>query len=105
MSSMSRPRSHSLPSGFGRLLVEKFGRGRFLIVAGDREELEGQLRGAGADTEWFESANELAPDGRANSAGTSATVAIWFYPREKEGDEASARALAGAARSIILIPE
>ena len=102
---MLRPRSHSLPSGFGRLLVERFGGGRFLIIGGDRDELQRQLRGAGAETAWFESATELATAVSTDAAGPGTAIVIWIYPREKAGDEASARAVAGAAKSILLIPE
>ena len=102
---MSRPRSHALPSGFGRLLVEKFGRARFLIIGGEREEVERQLGGAGAETAWFGSANELTAADPGSGDGPQNVIAIWFYPREKGADEAFARPLAGAARSILLIPE
>lgn len=102
---MSRPRSHSLPSGAGRLLVEKFGRIRFLIVGGDRDEIALQLRGAGAETEWFESAAELTAARGPNHAGPGSDVAIWFYPPENATDETSARAVVDVAKSILLIPE
>jgi O-antigen biosynthesis protein len=97
---MLRPRSHSLPSGFGRMLVEKFGQGPFLVVGGDREELERQFAAAGAETAWFDSAGALS-----NGAGNGAEIAIWFYPRESATDKGSARILATAAKSILLIPE
>jgi O-antigen biosynthesis protein len=95
---MLRPRSHSLPSGVGRMLVEKFGRGRFVVVGGSRGELEPQFAAAGAEVAGYESANDLPNRGDAE-------LAIWFYPRNNETDEASARALAAAAKSILLIPE
>src|SRR3954469_7723431 len=98
MSPMLRPRSHSLPSGFGRMLVEKFGRGRFLLVGGDQDELERQFSAAGAEIAWSESATGL-PN------GAEAELGIWFYPRENAADEASARAMAAAAKSVLLIPE
>src|SRR4051812_26626256 len=106
MSSMFRPRSHSLPSGFGRVLVEKFGRGRFLVIGGNRDELERQFRAGGAEMAWFESAAELASSGLPNgAAGPGAAVGIWFYPRESNADQASARALAAIAKSILLLAE
>jgi GT2 family glycosyltransferase len=82
------------------MLVEKFGRGRFVIVGGDRNDLERQFTAAGAETAWFESATALPNDG-----GSDAEVAIWFYSRESKSDDDSTRVLAGAARSILLIPE
>jgi GT2 family glycosyltransferase len=97
---MLRPASHSLPSGFARMLVEKFGPGRFLVVAGDREELEPQFGAAGVETAWVESATDLS-----NGAGSGADLAIWFYPRENMADESSARVLATAAKSVLLIPQ
>jgi GT2 family glycosyltransferase len=102
---MSRLPSYFLPSGFGRLLVEKFGRGRFLVVGGDQEELQRQLKGAGAETEWFKSPAEVATAPSPDHAGVRGEVAVWFYPREKAGDEAAAAALSAAASSILLIPE
>jgi O-antigen biosynthesis protein len=82
------------------MLVEKFGSGRFLLVGGDRAEIERQFTAAGAETAWFESAAALP-----NDAGSGAEVAIWFYPRDSKSDEDSARSLVGAAKSIVLIPE
>jgi GT2 family glycosyltransferase len=82
------------------MLVEKFGRGPFLLVGGDRTELERQFTAAGAEAAWFESAMALP-----NGADSGAEVAIWFYPRESESDRDSADALAVAARSILLVPE
>jgi O-antigen biosynthesis protein len=102
---MLRPRSHSLPSGFGRLVVDKFGRGRFIVAGGEREELERQFAAAGAEIAWFASAAELSPPGLANGAGPNADLAIWFYPRESAGDEAAVRGLVAAAKSILLVPD
>ena len=80
------------------MLVEKFGRGPFRVVGGDRDELERQFTAAGAKVAWSESATALPKTGEAE-------LAIWFYPRENAADEASARAMAAAAKSVLLIPE
>ena len=80
------------------MLVEKFGRGRFLVVGGNRDELERQLTAAGAEIAWSQSAADL-PN------GAEAELAIWFYPRESGADEVSARAVAAAAKSVLLVPD
>ena len=82
------------------MLAEKFGPGRFLVVGGHRDELERQFAAAGVETAWVESATGLS-----NGADSGAELAIWFYPRDSATDQASARGLATAAKSVLLIPE
>jgi GT2 family glycosyltransferase len=105
MSTVLRPRSHSLPPGFAHLIAQKFGRGPFLIAGGPRDEIERQFRAAELSTTVFASVNDLAPGASHNGAGMGASMAIWFYPGQDTFDEQAAAALAAAADSILLVPE
>jgi GT2 family glycosyltransferase len=105
MSSVLRPRSHSLPPGFARLVAQKFGPGPFLVVGAERDELERQFGAAEALATVAGSIAELAPALLQNGSGARADLAIWFYPRDSAGDEHAVQALAAAAENILLVPE
>ncbi len=100
-----RPRFHSLPSSFARLIVAKFGRRKFLIVGGDREELERQFVAAEVEAVRLHSSKDLASGPSPNGVEPEADVALWFYPRDGDDDAGTGRALAIAAENILLIPE
>lgn len=98
------PISHSVPSGFGQLLAQRFGAGPILLMAREREEVERQLRNAGITF------NILEPDARAagasqNGSGTGNRAAVWFYSEEGGGDAGIIETLAASADQIVLIPE
>src|SRR6267378_4275540 len=97
MSTVLRPRSHSLPSGFAQLIARKFGRGPFLVAGAERDELERQFRAAETDAAVFGSVNELPPALSQNGVASRADLAIWFYPRNGAGDERAVQVLAAAA--------
>lgn len=99
------PPSDSLPSDFARLIAQKFGRGRFVVIGGERDELERQFVAAGADILLFDSVTEIRAGPSQNGAGRKAELAIWFYPRENAGDEDAASVLAGIGENILLMPE
>jgi GT2 family glycosyltransferase len=105
MSPVLRPRSHSLPPGFAQLVAQKFGRGPFLVVAADTEELERQFRAAGTSATVFASVKELPPASAQNSVAARVPLAIWFYPRDNRGDALAAETLAAAAENVLLVPE
>src|SRR5256885_2450959 len=105
MSSVLRPRSHSLPSGFAQLIARKVGRGPYLVVGSEREELERQFTAAEANAAIFSSISEFGPGSAQNGQGPRASLAIWFYPRDNAGDEQAVAILAGAAESVLLVPE
>ncbi len=105
MSIVLRPRSHSLPSGFARLVVQKFGHGPFLVVGSERDELERQFGAAEATATVFASVSDLSPASSQNGVMARAGLAIWFYPRDSAGDACAVQALAAAAENILLVPE
>src|SRR6478672_7523604 len=98
-----RPPSHSLPSSFARVIVAKFGPGRFLIVGSDRKELERQFAAAGVEAVRCCSGDELRGQ-LPNGADPQAEMAIWFYSWDGVEDAAVARALANAAENVLLVP-
>jgi O-antigen biosynthesis protein len=99
------PRSHSVPSGFAQLIAQKFGRGPFVVVGPEREELERQFAAAEASATVFASMAELNPALPQNGSRPRAGLAIWFYPSANADDERAAQALAAAAENILLMPE
>ena len=105
MSSVLRPRSHSLPSGFAQLVARKFGRGPFVVVGSEGDELKRQFAAADTDASIFNSVSELAQGAAQNGEHSPASLAIWFYPRDNTGDEQAAAILAAAAESVLLVPE
>jgi GT2 family glycosyltransferase len=102
---MVRPHSHFLPSGFAQLIARKFGRGPFLVVATEREELARQFAAAETNAAIFGSTNELAQRSAQNGENSRATLAIWFYPRDNAGDEGAVATLSAAAENVLLVPE
>src|SRR2546423_2052959 len=105
MSFVLRPRSHSLPAGFAQLIAQRFGRGLFLVVGAEREELQRQFAAAEVDASFFASLDELATASAQNGLRAGASLAIWFYSRDNFGDDRAVAILAAAAESILLVPE
>ena len=105
MSSVLRPRSHSLPSGFARFVVEKFGHGPFLVIGRERDELERQFRAVDATATMFASVSDLPAASSQNGVARRAGLAIWFYPHDNAGDAHATEALAAAAENVLLVPE
>src|ERR1700738_1511116 len=105
MSSVLRPRSHSLPSDFARFVVEKFGHGPFLVIGREADELERQFRAVEATATVFASVSELHAASSRNGVGTRAALAIWFFPHDNAGDAHAAEVLAAAAENVLLVPE
>jgi GT2 family glycosyltransferase len=105
MSTVLRPRSHSLPPGFAHLVAQKFGRGPFLVAGAERDELERQFRAAEVTATVFGSVNDLLPASSQNGVGSREGLAIWFYPRDNGDDERAVQTLAAAAENVLLVPE
>jgi GT2 family glycosyltransferase len=95
---------HTLPSGFGQLIAQKFGRVPVIAITPEREELERQFREAGISVTTFKSVTEM-PAAADNGSGSEGSVAIWFYPADGAGDERAVATLAAAADKIVLVPE
>jgi len=98
------PPLHSLPSGFAQFVARKFGRGPFLAIGPEREELEKQFQAAGVRATLFASLAELTAALSQNGTRPRADLAIWFYSPDKNEDESAAEALAACADAILLIP-
>jgi O-antigen biosynthesis protein len=105
MSTVLRPRSHSLPSGFAQLVAQKFGLGPFLVAGAEHEELERQFRAAEVTATVFASVNDFPPASSPNGVAARASLAIWFYSRDNAGDERAIAALAAAAENVLIVPE
>src|SRR5205814_2018240 len=105
MSFVLRPRSHSLPAGFAQLIAQRFGRGPFLVVGVEREELQRQFAAAEVNASVFASLDELAAVSAQNGVRPGASLAIWFYPRDNAADDNAVAILSAAAESVLLVPE
>lgn len=98
------PSSHSIPSGFAQAVARKFGRGPFLVVGAEHEELERQFESAKISATVLASVAELKSLRSGNGSWPGVDVAIWFYAPEAAEDENAVQALASCAREILLIP-
>jgi GT2 family glycosyltransferase len=105
MSTVLRPRSHSLPSGFAQLVAQKFGSGPFLVAGAEHEELERQFKAAEVTANVFASVNDFPPVSAPNGVAARAALAIWFYSRHNAGDERAIAVLAAAAENVLIVPE
>ena len=95
---------YSLPSGFGQLIAQKFGRVPVIAVTPEREDLERQLGEAGISVTTFKSIAEMPPAAH-NGSHAQNSVAIWFYPADGAGDARAVANLAAVANKIVLVPE
>src|SRR6266404_5265049 len=102
MSTVLRPRSHSLPSCFAQLVAQKFGPGPFLVAGPEHEELERQFKATEVTAAVFASVNDFPPASSQNGVAARASLAIWFYSRDNAGDERAIAVLAAAAENILL---
>jgi GT2 family glycosyltransferase len=90
-------------SDFARFIAQKFGRGPFLVIGSDQDELKRQFEEAGAEATVFTSTGELASTLPLNGNTAEAALAVWFYPPEKTHDESAVEAIAARARDILLV--
>ncbi|MDP9005264.1 MAG: glycosyltransferase family 2 protein [Verrucomicrobiota bacterium] len=100
---MLRSRPHSIRSDFARFIAQKFGRGPFLVIGPERDELKRQFEEAGTEAKVFGSAAEMASARPQNGNGPQAALAVWFYPPEKTHDESAAEEIATCARDVLLV--
>ena len=94
---------HSLRSDFARFVAQKFGRGPFLVIGPDRDELKRQFEEAGVPATVCASIAELASVLPQNGSAPPADLAIWFYPPEKTRDERAAEEITIRARDVLLV--
>src|ERR1700674_3966014 len=93
---------HSVRADFAQFIARKFGRGHFLVLGPDREELERQFREAGLKATVCVVA-ELAARIPQNGSAPPAVLAIWFYPSDKSHDKQAAEEIAPRARDVLLV--
>ena len=93
---------HSVRADFAQFIARKFGRGHFLVISADREELERQFAEARLKATVCV-ATELASRVPQNGSAPPADLAIWFYPAEKSHDREMAEEIALRARDVLLV--
>jgi GT2 family glycosyltransferase len=94
---------HSVRSDFAQFVAQKFGRGPFLVIGPEREELKRQFEQAGAQATVCASVAELASMLPQDGSASQADLAVWFYPPEKIHDERTAEEIAIRAREVLLV--
>ncbi|HZE58883.1 MAG TPA: glycosyltransferase [Chthoniobacterales bacterium] len=94
-----------MPSGFAQLIAQRFGRGPFLVVGSEREELQRELAAAEVNASVFASLDEFGAIFAQNGVSARASLAIWFYPRDSASDDRAVATLAAAAESVLVVPE
>ena len=98
-----RPSSHSVRSDFAQFIARKFGRGPFLVVGQELEELIRQFGDAQLVATFCGSADELTSAIPQNGSEPQADLAIWFYAPSKRNDEQAVQDLTCRARDVLLI--
>ncbi|MEY2557519.1 MAG: hypothetical protein QOE34_944 [Verrucomicrobiota bacterium] len=94
---------HFVRSDFAQFVARKFGRGHFLVIGAEHEELTRQFAEAGAPATVCPSVAELASILPQNGSAPPADLAIWFYPPERVHDERAAEEIALRAQEVLLI--
>ena len=97
--------AQTLRSDFARVLAQKFGPARLLIVSSAAEELKRQFDYLGRAATVCDSAKELAACLPRNGHTPIADLAIWMYPKEDTEDEEGVAEIARAAVNVMLCPE
>ena len=93
-----------LGADFARVISQKFGRGRFLVVGADPAKLQGQFAEIGREAVIIESGAELAAKRSQEAAAIRFEIALWFYSSEKSDDDRMVEELSRCADEIVLIP-
>ena len=96
--------AQSLRSDFARVLAQKFGPARLLVVSRACEELKHQFSHLGRPATICESAKHLADCLPQNGRTPVADLALWIYPKEETDDDASVAELARVAVNVMLCP-
>jgi GT2 family glycosyltransferase len=96
--------SSSTSRDFVRVLTQKFGQGRFLVLGADGEKLERQFAEMGREAVVGESGADLAAKLMQNGAAAHFETAVWFYSSEKSNDERIAEELSRRANDVVLLP-
>ena len=102
---MLQPVAQTLRSDFARVLAQKFGPARLLIVSSACDELKHQLSHLRRDAIVCEFASELSACLPQNGHTPVADLALWMYPKDGDEDDESVAQLARAAVNVMLCPE
>jgi O-antigen biosynthesis protein len=94
--------SSSAARNFARVLAEKFGRGRVLIIGGDETDVEQQCTAAGLTVTICRRMSDLDGAISHNDRERNFERAVWFYSGD-EGDE-EIQKLAQHISDIVLVP-
>jgi GT2 family glycosyltransferase len=94
--------SSSASRNLARVLTEKFGRGRLLVIGGDRADFEQQCAAAGLPVTACRSMRDLDDAMSNNNQEPEFERAVWFYAGS-EGDE-EIQKLAQHTTDILFVP-
>jgi O-antigen biosynthesis protein len=91
---------------FARVLAQKFGRGRLLIVGGEQSAIEQQCTVSGMAAAFCPTALDLDGTSARNDRGREFERAVWFYPVSETNEQRDREVdvLAHQANDILLIP-
>ena len=91
---------------FARILTQKFGRARLLIVGGERSAIEQQCAASGIAATLCPTALDLDGTSARNDSSRQFERAVWFYPASKTNEQRDREVdvLAHQANDILLIP-
>jgi glycosyltransferase involved in cell wall biosynthesis len=91
---------------FARILAQKFGHARWLIVGGERSAIEQQCAASGIAATLCPTALDLDGTSARNDSSRQFERAVWFYPASKTNEQRDREVdvLAHQANDILLIP-
>jgi GT2 family glycosyltransferase len=98
--------SSSLRQDLARVLTQKFGRGRLLLVGVKPDDLEQQCAGFDLAVTVCLTAEKLDKAAAPNGSDPQFDQAVWFYPATETGEQRNREidALVRQANDILLIP-
>src|SRR2546426_6724348 len=96
--------SSSVLQNFARVLAEKFGRGRLLLVGAKSDDLEQQCAGLGIPVTVCLTARQLEESAAPNGSNPQFDQAVWFYPATERNEQRDREigALVERANDILL---
>jgi O-antigen biosynthesis protein len=91
---------------FARILAQKFGHARWLIVGGERSAIEQQCAASGIAATLCPTALDLDGTSARNDSSRQFERAVWFYPASETNEQRDREVdvLAHQANDILLIP-
>ncbi|MDQ6625860.1 MAG: glycosyltransferase family 2 protein [Verrucomicrobiota bacterium] len=96
--------AHSVRPDFARVLTQKLGDGKLLIVTAAAEELAQQFQNLQRPITICRTGREIAAALPANGHTPSADIAVWIYAQIEADDEAVVSELSRVAGDIVLLP-